>query len=163
VSDILVDRRARTPRQELWGSVLSALMALQFAAVVMFGKQVAAGDLPFPMLAIRFAGQSLLLFLVLLVLRRPLAPARGERLPLVLASTVGYGTEAALFFSALNHGKAGAVTLLFYTYPVWVMLATIVCSTGSRSGATAVELKTPMQATEGSTSTGPKGPAVWSG
>ena len=45
------DRRARTPRQEVLGSTLSALMALQFAAVVMFGKEVAAGDLPFPMLA----------------------------------------------------------------------------------------------------------------
>jgi drug/metabolite transporter (DMT)-like permease len=125
VSETAVDRRARTPRQELLGSVLSALMALQFAVVVMFGKEVAAGDLPFPMLAIRFAGQSVLLFLVLLLLRRPLMPSPGERLPLVLAATIGYGTEAALFFSALNYGKAGAVTLLFYLYPVWVMLATI--------------------------------------
>jgi drug/metabolite transporter (DMT)-like permease len=125
VSEAGVDRRARTPRQELLGSVLSALMALQFAVVVMFGKEVAAGDLPFLMLAIRFTGQSVLLLFVLLLLRRPLVPARGERLPLALASTIGYGTEAALFFSALNHGKAGAVTLLFYTYPVWVMLVTI--------------------------------------
>jgi drug/metabolite transporter (DMT)-like permease len=91
----------------------------------MFGKEVAAGDLPFPMLAIRFAGQSVLLFLVLVLLRRPLVPERGEWVPLLLAATIGYGTEAALFFSALNHGKAGAVTLLFYTYPVWVMLVTI--------------------------------------
>lgn len=119
------DRRARTPRQEFVGSSLSALMALQFAVVVMFGKEVAAGDLPFPMLSIRFAGQSVLLFLVLLAFRRPLVPAPGERLPLIVAATIGYGTEAALFFSALNHGKAGAVTLLFYLYPVWVMLATI--------------------------------------
>ncbi len=119
------DRRAVTPRQELWGSTLSAVMALQFAAVVMLGKEVAAGDLPFPMLALRFAGQSVLLFIVLLLLRKPLTPAPGERLPLILAATIGYGTEAALFFSALNHGKAGAVTLLFYLYPVWVMLATI--------------------------------------
>jgi drug/metabolite transporter (DMT)-like permease len=101
-------------------------MALQFAVVVMFGKEVAAGELPFPMLAIRFAGQSLLLFVVLLIVRKPLLPAPDERLPLILAATIGYGTEAALFFSALNHGKAGAVTLLFYLYPVWVMLATIV-------------------------------------
>ena len=100
-------------------------MALQFAAVVMLGKEVAAGELPFPMLALRFAGQSVLLFIVLLLLRKPLVPAPGERLPLILAATIGYGTEAALFFSALNHGKAGAVTLLFYLYPVWVMLATI--------------------------------------
>ena len=119
------DRRANTPRQELLGSTLSALMALQFAVVVMFGKEIAAGELPFPMLAIRFAGQSALLFVVLLVLRKPLMAAPGERLPLILAATIGYGTEAALFFSALNHGKAGAVTLLFYLYPVWVMLATI--------------------------------------
>jgi drug/metabolite transporter (DMT)-like permease len=119
------DRRAETPRQELLGSTLSALMALQFAAVVMLGKEVASGDLPFPMLALRFAGQSVLLFIVLLLLRKPMTPAPGERLPLILAATIGYGTEAALFFSALNHGKAGAVTLLFYLYPVWVMLATI--------------------------------------
>ena len=123
--EVVADRRARTPRQELLGSTLSALMALQFAVVVLFGKQVAAGELPFPMLAIRFAGQSVLLFLVLLALRKPILPAPGERLPLALASTIGYGTEAALFFSALNHGKAGAVALLFYTYPVWVMLVTI--------------------------------------
>ncbi|HUF59328.1 MAG TPA: DMT family transporter [Actinomycetota bacterium] len=119
------DRRARTPRQELLGSTLSAVMALQFAAVVMFGKEVAGGELPFPMLAIRFAGQSLLLFIVLIVLRKPLAPTPGERLPLILAATLGYGSEAAMFFAALNHGKAGAVTLLFYLYPVWVMLVTI--------------------------------------
>lgn len=125
MTEVATDRRARTPQQELLGSVLSGLMALQFAVVVLFGKNVAAGELPFPMLALRFAGQSVLLLLVLLLLRKPLLPAPGERLPLVLASTIGYGTEAALFFSALNHGKAGAVTLLFYTYPVWVMLVTI--------------------------------------
>jgi drug/metabolite transporter (DMT)-like permease len=140
MSDTAVDRRARTPRQELLGSVLSALMALQFAVVVMFGKEVAAGDLPFPMLAIRFGGQSLLLFLVLVVLRRPLVPHAGERLPLALASTIGYGTEAALFFSALNHGKAGAVTLLFYTYPVWVMLVTIGLDRRVPAGKLAVAL-----------------------
>ena len=94
------DRRARTPREELLGSVLSALMALQFDVVVMFGKEVAGGELPFPMLAIRFAGQSLLLLVVLLLLRKPLTPTRGERHPLILAATLGYGTEAALFFSA---------------------------------------------------------------
>ena len=93
------DRRANTPRQELLGSSLSALMALQFAVVVMFGKEIAAGDLPFPMLGIRFAGQSALLFVVLLILRKPLMAAPGERLPLILAATIGYGTEAALFFS----------------------------------------------------------------
>ncbi len=100
-------------------------MAVLFSFVVIFGKQVQAGRLPFMFLAIRFAGQSLLLVLLLAATQRPLLPARGERMPLVLAGTLGYGTESAFYFTALNHGSAASVTLLFYTYPVWVMLATM--------------------------------------
>jgi drug/metabolite transporter (DMT)-like permease len=118
-------RRAKDPRGELIGSLASVAMAVLFAFVVILGKQVEAGNLPFVMLAIRFGGQSVLLFGVLLALRRPLLPAKGERLALALAGTIGYGSEAAFYFSALNHGNTAAVTLLFYTYPVWVMLLTI--------------------------------------
>lgn len=118
-------RRATTPGGELLGSGLSAAMAVLFAFVVILGETVLRDRLPFVVLAIRFAGQSLLLVAVLLVLRRPLLPARGERVPLLLAATIGYGTESALFFTALGHGSAAAVTLLFYTYPVFVMIATI--------------------------------------
>lgn len=118
-------RRATTRRDELIGSGLSVLMATLFAFVVILGKEVQAGRLPFVMLAIRFGGQSVLLFGLLAVAGRPLFPQRGERLALAVAGSLGYGSEAALYFSALNHGNAGAVTLLFYTYPVWVMLATI--------------------------------------
>jgi drug/metabolite transporter (DMT)-like permease len=50
-------------------------------------------------------------------------PERGERLGLALAGLLGYGTESALYWAALNHGSAASVTLLFYLYPVWVMLA----------------------------------------
>lgn len=118
-------RRAKDPRGELIGSLSSVAMAVLFAFVVILGKQVEAGNLPFVMLAIRFGGQSMLLFGVLLAMRRPLLPARGERLALALAGTIGYGSEAAFYFSALNHGNTAAITLLFYTYPVWVMLVTI--------------------------------------
>ena len=76
-------------------------------------------------LAIRFAGQSVLLMLLVMATRRPLLPAKGERLPLAIAGTIGYGSESAFYFTALNHGSAAAITLLFYTYPVWVMLATM--------------------------------------
>jgi drug/metabolite transporter (DMT)-like permease len=117
--------KRRSARGDLAGSALSAAMALQFSVVVILGHDVQAGAKPFPMLAMRFAGQSLLLFAVLVLLRKPLVPAEGERVPLAIAGIVGYGSEAALYFSALNHGKAGAVTLLFYLYPVWVMLAAI--------------------------------------
>lgn len=121
----VASRRATDPRGELAGSASSVAMAMLFAAVVIFGKQVEAGNLPFVMLAIRFGGQSILLFGALLMLRRPLLPAKGERLALGLAGTIGYGSEAAFYFSALNHGNTAAITLLFYTYPVWVMLLTI--------------------------------------
>jgi drug/metabolite transporter (DMT)-like permease len=118
-------RRATDPRGELVGSFVSVLMAMLFAVVVILGKQVSAGRLPFVMLALRFGGQTVILFGALVALRRPRVPERGERWPLVLAGTIGYGSEAAFYFSALNHGTAAAITLLFYTYPVWVMLITI--------------------------------------
>jgi len=121
----LPSRRAKDPRDELIGSLASVAMAVLFAFVVILGKQVEAGELPFMMLAIRFGGQSLLLFCALLAFRRPLLPAKGERLALAIAGTIGYGSEAAFYFSALNHGNTAAITLLFYTYPVWVMLVTI--------------------------------------
>lgn len=118
-------RRATTPGGELLGAGLSAAMAVLFAFVVILGETVLRDRLPFVVLAIRFGGQSLLLFAVLLALRRPLLPEPGERLPLLLAATIGYGSESAFFFTALGHGSAAAVTLLFYTYPVFVMVATI--------------------------------------
>ena len=124
-SAVTPPRRATDRRGELTGSGLSALMAVLFAFVVILGKQVQDGRLPFVMLALRFAGQSVLLLGLLVVTGRALLPAKGERLSLALAGTIGYGSEAALYFSALNHGSAAAVTLLFYTYPVWVMLVTI--------------------------------------
>jgi drug/metabolite transporter (DMT)-like permease len=118
-------RRATDRRGELAGSGLSALMAVLFAVVVILGKQVQAGELPFVMLAIRFGGQSALLLGLVVLTGRPLLPVPEERVALAIAGTIGYGSEAAFYFSALNHGSAAAVTLLFYTYPVWVMLATI--------------------------------------
>lgn len=122
---VLEPRRATTPRQELVGSFLTALMAVQFAIVVIVGKDVMHGHLPFTLLSFRFAGAAVILAVALLATSRPLLPEHGERLGIALAGIVGYGTESALYFSALNHGSAAAVTLLFYTYPVWVMLATI--------------------------------------
>jgi len=125
VTDGVATRRATDPRGELFGSIASATMATLFAFVVIFGKQVAAGNLPFVMLAMRFGGQSIVLLLALRLLGRPFLPVKGERLPLALAGTIGYGSESAFYFAGLNHGSAAAVTLLFYLYPVWVMLATI--------------------------------------
>ena len=122
---IVASRRATDRRGELIGSALSVAMAALFAAVVILGSKVQAGGPPFVTLAIRFGGQSVLLLALAVALGRPGFPAPGERMALAVAGMLGYGTEAALYFSALNHGSAAAITLLFYTYPVWVMLVTI--------------------------------------
>jgi drug/metabolite transporter (DMT)-like permease len=118
-------RRAVTRRDELVGAGLTVAMAVLFSGVVIFGKAILNGDLPFVILSIRFAGTAAVLAAVVRLTGRPLAPEPGERLGLAIAGIFGYGTESALYFSALNHGSAAAVTLLFYTYPVVVMLVSI--------------------------------------
>jgi drug/metabolite transporter (DMT)-like permease len=110
---------------QLLGSGYSAGMALLFSVVVILAVTVHTGGRPFMMLSFRFALASLFLFIGVAFAGRPLLPAKGERWAVILAGTFGYATESALYFAALNHGKAGAVTLLFYTHPVWVMLAMI--------------------------------------
>jgi drug/metabolite transporter (DMT)-like permease len=101
-------------------------MGVLFSFVVIFGKSLLVpGKEPFAILALRYVGTALGLAVLLVVTGRQLLPEPGERLGLILAGTLGYGTESAFYFAALGHGNAAAVTLLFYTYPVIVMLATI--------------------------------------
>src|SRR5919108_556128 len=57
-------------------------------------------------------------------------PARGEWGRVLLLGAVGYGVEAAFFFLALGRGTAATVTLLFYTYPVWVAVLSAVFGMG---------------------------------
>jgi len=118
-------RRATTRGAELTGAGLTVAMAVLFSGVVIFGKAVLDGKLPFVILSVRFAGTALVLGALVRLSGRPLLPEHGERRGLILAGIFGYGTESAFYFSALNHGSAAAVTLLFYTYPVIVMLASI--------------------------------------
>ncbi len=102
-------------------------MALMFATVVILGKSLLDGrQNGYVILTLRFAGSAALLGVFIAVTGRPLLPERGEYVGIAIAGTAGYGTEAAFYYGALNHGKAGTVALLFYTYPVIVMLGTIV-------------------------------------
>jgi drug/metabolite transporter (DMT)-like permease len=108
------------------GSGLAVLMSAQFSAVVILGKDLLVGaGRPFVILALRFSGTAVVLAGIAVLSGRPLLPEPGERRGLILAGTIGYGTEAAFYFAALGHGSAAAVTLLFYTYPVMVMLVTM--------------------------------------
>jgi drug/metabolite transporter (DMT)-like permease len=107
--------------RELAGGGFVALASLQFGAVVILGKFMADRDLPIPsMLAIRFALAGMVLAVALALSRTPLRAAPGEGLRLVILGGIGYAAESALFFFALRYGTAAAITLLFFTYPVWV-------------------------------------------
>jgi drug/metabolite transporter (DMT)-like permease len=98
-------------------------MSVLFACVVIVGKDLLHGQPPFVLLSMRFGLTAALLAAVALASHQQLVPARGERLGLALAGLFGYGTESALYWAGLNHGTAASVTLLFYLYPVWVLVA----------------------------------------
>lgn len=128
-------------RPDLVGGLLVALAASLFGAVVLFGKLALREGLSVPsLLAIRFAVASVLLALTLTATRRPLAAARGERLGLVVLAVGGYAVESSLFFSAARHGTAAAVTLLFFTYPVFVVLASWLLGRGAPARLTSAAL-----------------------
>jgi drug/metabolite transporter (DMT)-like permease len=107
--------------REFLGGGFVALASLQFGAVVILGKLMAGRDLPIPsMLAVRFALAGVVLAGALALSRMPLRAAPGEGPRLVLLGGIGYAAESALFFFALRYGTVAAITLLFFTYPVWV-------------------------------------------
>ena len=117
-------RPARTPGSiDLVGAAFVALGSLQFGGVVVMGRLASRSDLTIPAyLMWRFGFAALLLALVLVVRRLPPRAGRGEGWKLAGLGAAGYATEAVFFFAGLNHGTAATVTLLFYTYPVIVLL-----------------------------------------
>ncbi len=110
-------------RGDLVGAALAVAMSVLFACVVIVGKGLLHGEPPFTLLCLRFGLTAALVAIVAIATGQPLVPEPGERLGLALAGLFGYGTESALYWAGLNHGTAASVTLLFYLYPVWVMLA----------------------------------------
>jgi len=116
---------AESSRREATGALLAVLTGVLFSFVVILGKGLLNGQPPFALLFFRFAVAAAILAVMTVASGRPLLPERGERLGLAAVATLGYGTESALYWAALNHGSAAAVTLLFYTYPVLVMLVAI--------------------------------------
>jgi drug/metabolite transporter (DMT)-like permease len=131
--------RARRPAA---GAVFAVASAVQFGVVVVLASRLSRAGVPVTTaLAMRFGIASLILAIAVVALRRPIAPARGERAGVVLLAVVGYALEASVFFAALAHGTAAAVTLLFYTYPVVVALGSWgVLRRGRPSGRTALAL-----------------------
>jgi len=100
------------------GGVFIGLASLQFGLVVVLGKLVSNSHLPIAsFLAVRFGFAAVLLALMLMVSRQPLRAAPGEGWRLAVLGMVGYAMESGLFFAALKHGTAPAVTLLFLHLP----------------------------------------------
>jgi drug/metabolite transporter (DMT)-like permease len=116
---------------ETVGGLFVALAALLFGGTVIFGKTLANRDFPVTsMLAIRFGAAALLLGLTLALIRRSLRPALGEGRRLLALGAIGYAAESTLFFLGLKNGSVAAVTLLFFTYPVWVALLSAILGMG---------------------------------
>lgn len=123
--------RADARPADLVGGAFIVLTSLQFGAVVVLGELVTGSGLPVPsLLAIRFAIAAGVLAVVVAALRYPLAAAQGEGWRLAVLGIAGYALEAALFFAALRHGSPSVVTLLFFTYPVWVSVLAVLTGKG---------------------------------
>lgn len=127
--------------EEAVGALGATGAAVLFGGVVVLGTLAGRRGLPVaPMLAFRFGVAAVLLALLLAALRRPLRPAPGEGVGLVALGGVGYAAEAGLFFFALRHGTAAAVSLLFFTYPVWVTVISALAGRGAPGGLVAGSL-----------------------
>lgn len=137
----MTTRSSSSTRRETIGGLLVGVSALQFGLVVLLGKFVRRHGLSVEaMLSIRFGLGAVLLAAALIVLRRPLLAAPGERAGLAILALVGYAVEATFFFTALGHGTVAAVTLLFFTYPVLVTLGTWAIGRGTPARQTILAL-----------------------
>jgi drug/metabolite transporter (DMT)-like permease len=131
---------ARTNR-DIVGGILAAAASLQFGVIVVVGKRVLERSMTVEsMLAYRFGVAAILLSLVLIVLRRPLLAAPNERAGLAGLAFFGYAAESAFFFTGARHGTAAAVTLLFFTYPVFVTIGAWLIGRGAPARLTSMAL-----------------------
>ena len=118
-------------QRDVAGGLLTAVAAILFGAIVTIGRSATVRDVPVSsLLAVRFGTAAAILALILVARRQSLRPAPGEGRRLALLGAVGYAVESAFFFLALGRGTAATVTLLFYTYPVWVAVLTAALGMG---------------------------------
>ncbi len=128
-------------RGDLTGGALAAMASVQFGAIVVLGKRVLERGMTVEsMLSMRFGTAAVFLAVALVLLRRPLLAAPGERTGLAILALFGYAVEASFFFAAATRGTAAAVTLLFFTYPVFVTIGTWFLGRGAPAGPTLLAL-----------------------
>lgn len=133
--------RPDAPRHEAVGGLLVGLASILFGATVIFGKLALREGISVPaLLALRFGLGAVLLAAALVLTRRPLLAARGERVGLAVLAVFGYAVESGCFFAGAQHGTAAAVTLLFFTYPVFVTLGAWLLGGGAPARLTVLAL-----------------------
>jgi drug/metabolite transporter (DMT)-like permease len=119
-------------RRDVVGGLLTGTAAVLFGGIVTIGRSITLRDVPVStLLSIRFGTAAMVLAVILMAGRQRLRPAPGEGWRLLLLGSLGYGVEAAFFFLALTRGTAATVTLLFYTYPVWVAVLSAALGMGA--------------------------------
>jgi drug/metabolite transporter (DMT)-like permease len=107
------------------GALLCLVSAAGFATLGVFGKLAYDEGVPATtLLSVRFT-LAALVFAALAAVARPRRPTRATVRTALALGAVGYATQAGLFFAALERMDAGLLTLLLYTYPAWVVLATL--------------------------------------
>lgn len=103
-----------------------------FTTVLLFGLTavlqaflVRDGIAPSAAVGVRYLVAGLVCLGIVRLTRRSLAPARGEWRAAVLLGAVVYASQAILFYAALGHGSVASVSLLFYTYPIAVLMGSL--------------------------------------
>jgi len=127
----------RRPGRQARGVALCIVSALSFA-VLPFVANAAydAGVGLAELLLLRFAIAAVVLWL--LVLRRPQSRPRVRTAAAGFAlGAIGYATQSALYFAALNYIQPSLDTLLLYTFPVIVFTVSVL---RGRERATALRL-----------------------
>jgi drug/metabolite transporter (DMT)-like permease len=126
---------------EALGGLFVVLSSVMFASVPIMGRVVIESGLPIGgILATRFGITAALLAGILVIARRPLVPPSGRRIPLLAVGMFGYAVESSFYFAALDHGAVAPVTLLFFTFPVFVTAASWVLGRERPNRVTALAL-----------------------
>lgn len=111
------------PHNTLEGMALAALSSVAFGTLAVIAKLTyRVGAQPVALLAARFAFAAALLSTAHLAMGRSLKIAPKRAIRLMLLGGLGYASEAALFFLALDRSPASVVSLIFYSYPLWTGL-----------------------------------------
>ena len=117
---------APVPRRAGAGSAAGIAAAL--AAVLLFGSTVVLqaalhrrGVAAMTAVGLRYVVSAAVCAGVLAARGRTVLPVPGERGRAFALGALVYAVQSILFYVALGHGTAGAVSMLFYTYPVMVL------------------------------------------